>query len=131
MSSECRSSADLAGHESRLRALTDGGLLGSVAAPSAPSAPLAVEDAKDESMESVPSSSDRGRSGAPALTDGRTEDPIMLRHDVPGLVRFFETPPGAILPGTFVPSAPRSDGRARTVSPSFEHRGKLLKFYWP
>ena len=124
MSSEYRSSsADPAGHESRLRAVMDGTLLGSVAALPAPSAPLAVEDTKDESMESVPSSSDRGRSGAPALTDGRTDDPVVLRHDVPGLVRFFETSLGAIMPDKFAPGASRSDGRARTVSPSFEHRG--------
>ena len=122
MSSEYRSSADLAGHESRLSALTDGSLLGSVAAPPAPSAPLAVEDTKDESMESLPSSSDRGRSGAPVLTDGRTEDPVVLRHDVPGLVRLFETSLGAIMPGKFAPGAPPADARARTVSPGFEHR---------
>ena len=78
----------------------------------------AVEDTKDDSMDSLPSSSDRGRPGAPALTDGRSEHPIVLRHDVPG-----HASSGVIVPQIFTHSVPPADGRARTVSPSFEHRG--------
>ena len=78
----------------------------------------AVEDTKDDSMDSFPSSSDRGRPAAPALTDGGSEHPLVLRHDVPGLASS-----GVIVPQVFTHGVLRADGRARTVSPSFEHRG--------
>ena len=75
----------------------------------------AVEDTKDDSMDSFPSSSDRGRSAVPALTDGGSERPLVLRHDVPGLASS-----GVIVPQVFTHGVPPADGRARTVSPSFE-----------
>ena len=78
----------------------------------------AVEDTKDDSMDSFPSSSDRGRPGVPALTDGRSENPVVLGHNVPGLASS-----GIIVPQIFTQGVPRTDGRARTVSPGFEHRG--------
>ena len=78
----------------------------------------AVEDTKDDSMDSFPSSSDRGRPAVPALTGGGSERPLVLRHDVPGLASS-----GVIVPQIFTHSVPPADGRARTVSPSFEHRG--------
>ena len=78
----------------------------------------AVEDTKDDSMDSFPSSSDRGRSAVPALTDGGSERPLVLRHDVPGLASS-----GVIVPQIFTHGVPPADGRARTVSPGFEHRG--------
>ena len=78
----------------------------------------AVEDTRDDSMDSLPSFSDRGRPDVPALTDGRSENPVVLGHNVPGLASS-----GVIVPQIFTQGVPRTDGRARTVSPGFEHRG--------